>query len=59
MSQFNSHQQIIYRNLANKIQLGFFQEGDRFPSAQEIADWHRVSYCPVQRALKDLEKMDS
>ncbi len=51
-----SQEKLIYRSLATQIQLGFFDDGERFPSAQEIAMRHRVSYCPAQRALKALEK---
>ena len=56
MSQINSQEQLIYRYLADQIQLGFYREGETFPSAKEIAAVHQVSYCPVQRALKALER---
>lgn len=56
MSNYNSQEQTIYRNLAGKIQLGFYDGGERFPSAKEIASGYQVSYCPAQRALKMLEK---
>ena len=56
MSNTNSKEQTIYRSLAGKIQLGFFDDGERFPSAKEIAERYRVSYCPAQRALKMLER---
>lgn len=52
----NSQEQTIYRSLAGQIQLGFFDDGERFPSVQEIARRYRVSYCPAQRALKALER---
>lgn len=52
----NSLEQNIYRNLAVQIQSGFYCEGNRFPSAQEIARLFNVSYGPAQRALKVLEK---
>ena len=55
MSNYNSQEQTIYRNLAGKIQLGFYDDGARFPSAKEIAEMFQVSYCPAQRALKMLE----
>lgn len=55
MSYSNSQEQTIYRSLAGQIQLGFFDDGERFPSAQEIALGYGVSYCPAQRALKRLE----
>lgn len=56
MSNFNSQEQMIYRSLAGQIQLGFYQDGERFPTIQEIADRYGVSYCPAQRALKELKK---
>ena len=56
MPNTNSQEQTIYRNLAGQIQLGFYDNGERFPSAQEIAQRFFVSYCPAQRALKMLEK---
>ena len=56
MSTENSQEQMIYRSLAGRIQLGFFDDGERFPSAQELARHFGVSYCPVQRALKSLER---
>lgn len=43
----NSQEQTIYRSLAGQIQLGFFDDGERFPSVQEIARRFRVSYCPA------------
>ena len=52
----NSLDQNIYRNLAAQIQSGFYSDGKRFPSAQEIARLFNVSYGPAQRALKALEK---
>ncbi|BFL48691.1 transcriptional regulator [Lactonifactor longoviformis] len=55
MSYSNSQEQTIYRSLAGQIQLGFFDHGERFPSAKEIALGYGVSYCPAQRALKRLE----
>ena len=51
----NSQEQNIYRNLAAQIQSGFYSDGKRFPSVQEIARQFHVSYCPAQRALKALE----
>ncbi len=51
----NSQEQTIYRSLAGRIQLGFFDDGERFPSVQEVARRFHVSYCPAQRALKALE----
>ena len=51
----NSQEQNIYRNLAAQIQSGFYSDGKRFPSVQEIARQFHVSYCPAQRALKELE----
>lgn len=56
MSNYNSQEQTIYRSLAGKIQLGFYDKEERFPSAKEIARRYQVSYCPAQRALKMLEK---
>ena len=56
MSNYHSQEQIIYRNLSGKIQMGFYDNGERFPSAKEIADRFHVSYCPAQRALKMLEQ---
>lgn len=56
MFNYHSQEQIIYRNLSGKIQMGFYDNGERFPSAKEIADQFHVSYCPAQRALKMLEK---
>lgn len=56
MSQANSQEHTIYRNLESRIQLGFYQDGERFPSAKEIAEKYQVSYCPAQRALKMLER---
>ena len=54
MPYSSSQEQTIYRHLAGQIQLGFYDGGARFPSAQEIARKFRVSYCPAQRALKAL-----
>lgn len=51
----NSQEQTIYRILAGQIQLGFFDDGEHFPSARDIAKRYQVSYCPAQRALKMLE----
>ena len=51
----NSQEQTIYRILAGQIQLGFYDNGEQFPSAREIAKQYQVSYCPAQRALKILE----
>lgn len=51
-----SQEKLIYRSLATQIQLGFFDNGERFPAAQEIALKYQVSYCPALRALKALEK---
>ncbi len=56
MPHSNSQEQTIYRSLAGKIQLGFYDNGKRFPSAKEIAGQFHVSYCPAQRALKALER---
>ena len=56
MSNYHSQEQTIYRNLSGKIQMGFYDNGERFPSVKEIADRFHVSYCPAQRALKLLEK---
>lgn len=56
MSNSTSQEHTIYRSLSGQIQLGFFDDGERFPSAQEIARHYHVSYCPAQRALKMLEK---
>ncbi|WP_040197120.1 GntR family transcriptional regulator [Candidatus Soleaferrea massiliensis] len=56
MSHFNSQEQTIYRSLAGQIQLGFFDDGERFPSVQDIARRYQVSSCPAQRALKALER---
>ncbi len=56
MPQNNSQERTIYRSLATKIQLGFFDNGERFPSVQEIAEQYQCSSCPAQRALKLLEK---
>lgn len=56
MSNFNSQEQTIYRSLAGQIQLGFYDDGERFPTVQEIAVHYEVSCCPAQRALKMLEK---
>lgn len=54
---YTSSQELsIYRSLAGQLQLGFFQEGERFPSVMEIATYFQVSYCPAQRALKALER---
>lgn len=55
MAYSNSQEQMIYRRLAGQIQLGFYEDGERFPSAQEIARRYQISYCPAQRALKLLE----
>lgn len=55
MSNYNSQEQTIYRSLAGKIQLGYYDDGERFPSAKIIAEKYQVSYCPAQRALKMLE----
>lgn len=55
MSNPNSQEQTIYRRLAGQIQLGFYDDNERFPSVQEIARHYKVSYCPAQRALKMLE----
>ena len=56
MPHENSQEQTIYRNLAGRIQLGFYANGERFPSVQDVARRYQVSYCPAQRALKMLEK---
>lgn len=56
MSNYNSQEQTIYRSLAGKIQLGFYDKDERFPSVKEIARRYQVSYCPAQRALKMLEQ---
>lgn len=56
MFDTHSQEQMIYNNLAGQIQLGFFDDGERFPSVQEVARKFRVSYCPAQRALKALER---
>lgn len=51
----NSQEQTIYHRLAERIQLGFYDDGQRFPTVQDIAQQFGVSYCPAQRALKALE----
>lgn len=51
----NSQEQTIYYKLAERIQLGFYDDDQRFPTLQEIAQQFGVSYCPAQRALKALE----
>lgn len=56
MSNSNSQEQTIYRSLAWRIQLGFYDDGGHFPSANEIACKYQASYCPAQRALKMLEQ---
>ena len=56
MSNSNSQEQTIYRSLAWRIQLGFFDDGAVFPSVKEIAGKYQASYCPAQRALKMLEQ---
>ncbi|MBS7008086.1 GntR family transcriptional regulator [Anaerostipes sp.] len=55
MSNYHSQEQTIYRNLSGKIQMGFYDDEKRFPSAKQIARQFQVSYCPAQRALKMLE----
>lgn len=50
----NSQEKTIYRTLAGKIQMGFYDDA-RFPSAKAVAAQFQVSYCPAQRALKMLE----
>lgn len=52
----NSQEQTIYRKLIEQMQLGFYSDGERFPTVQEIARRFGVSYCPAQRALKALER---
>lgn len=52
----NSQEKMIYRSLAGRIQLGFYGDGQRLPSLQQLARRYQVSYCPVQRALKALER---
>lgn len=37
MFDTHSQEQMIYNNLAGQIQLGFFDDGERFPSVQEVA----------------------
>ena len=56
MTRSTSLEKTIYRHLAARIQSGFYSDGRRFPSVQEIARQFGVSYCPAQRALKTLEK---
>lgn len=56
MSNSNSHEQTIYRSLAWRIQLGFYDGEGHFPSVSEIACKYQASYCPAQRALKMLER---
>lgn len=56
MANSNSQEQTIYRYLSAQLQLGFYDNGHRFPTAKEIAEQFGSSYCPVQRALKTLEK---
>lgn len=55
MNNPNSQEQTIYRILASQIQMGFFDDGEPFPSARDLAKQYQVSYCPAQRALKMLE----
>lgn len=56
MSNYNSQEQTISRYLAGQIQLGFFDNGERFPSVLDLTQQFGVSYCPAQRALKILER---
>lgn len=56
MSSSNSQENTIYRSLSGQIQMGFFDNGVRFPSANVVAARYKVSYCPAVRALKSLEK---
>ncbi|MCH1981981.1 GntR family transcriptional regulator [Ruminococcus sp. OA3] len=56
MTNSNSQEQTIYRDLATQIQIGFFDDAEPFPSVMEIAQLYDVSYCPAQRALKMLEQ---
>lgn len=56
MTQVNSQEQTIYRNLSCRIQLGFYSNAERFPSVKELAGRYQVSCCPAQRALKALER---
>lgn len=56
MTHSTSLEKTIYSHLAARIQSGFYSDGRRFPSVQEIARQFGVSYCPAQRALKALEK---
>ena len=52
MSNYNSQEQTIYRNLAGKIQLGFYDDGARFPSAKEIAEIMHISARTVEKHIE-------
>lgn len=56
MANTSSQEQSIYRRLSGQIQLGFYDDGEPFPTAMEIAQMHGVSYCPAHHALKALER---
>lgn len=56
MFHTDSQEQTIYRSLVGQLQLGFFQDEEKFPSVLEIASYYQVSYYPAQRALKALER---
>ena len=48
MQYTSSQEQTIYRSLAGQLQLGFFQDGERFPSVQDIASYYQM--CIRDRA---------
>lgn len=56
MLHSDSQEQTIYRKLAERIQLGFYSDGERFPTVQDITKQFNVSYCPAQRALNRLSQ---
>ena len=55
MLHSDSQEQTIYRKLAERIQLGFYSDGERFPTVQDV---HRsppsvsirgiVNHCPLE-----------
>lgn len=55
MQASSSQEQTIRRSLTGQIQMGFYDSAP-FPSVQEVAQRYGVSYCPAQRALKEMEK---
>jgi GntR family transcriptional regulator/GntR family frlABCD operon transcriptional regulator len=49
-----AHYQKLYALLKNRIQVGYFKEGDLLPSENDLSKKHNIARMTVRRALMEL-----